>query len=69
MVPEHAQDVQWKMMWEVDQCINIPEANGKYNVQFVIGEDTFETQGDAVVGHNFNRWVQRSDVIDIGAPY
>ena len=47
------------LMYEFSQCLNIPENLGKYNLQFVIAEKEFHSEGgDArVVGYNYNRWL------------
>ena len=60
-------------MYEFSQCLNIPEKLGKYNLQIVIAEHDFTSQGgDArVVGYNYNRWpAQRTgEPITLELPY
>ena len=55
---EAQQLTRYKLMYEFSQCLNIPEKLGKYNLQIVIAEHDFTSQGgDArVVGYNYNRW-------------
>ena len=49
---------RYKLMYEFSQCLNIPEKLGKYNLQIVIAENEYTSEGgDArVVGYNYNRW-------------
>ena len=60
-------------MYEFSQCLNIPEHLGKFNMQLVIAEKEFHSEGgDArVVGYNYNRWPgQRTGApVELDLPY
>ena len=64
---------RYKLMYEFSQCLNIPEKLGKYNLQIVIAENEYISEGgDArVVGYNYNRWpAQRTKApIELELPY
>ena len=50
---------KFKMMYEFNSCINIPEKLGKYNMQLCIAEHTWTTEGGdraRAIGYNYNRW-------------
>ena len=50
--------VKFKMMYEFNSVINIPEHEGKYNIKLKIGEHEWVTEGgdSRAVGYNYNRW-------------
>lgn len=50
--------VKFKMMYEFNSVINIPEHEGKYNIMLKIGEHEWVTEGgdSRAVGYNYNRW-------------
>lgn len=58
------------MMYEFNSVINIPENEGKYNIKLVIGQHEWLTEGgDArAVGFNYNRWNQRSKLVEFEVP-
>lgn len=60
-------------MYEFSQCLNIPENLGKYNMQLVIAEKSFNSKGGEarIVGYNFNRWPgdRTSAPIELELPY
>lgn len=45
-------------MYEFNSVINIPENEGKYNLQLRIGEQEWTSEGgdSRAVGYNYNRW-------------
>lgn len=64
--------VKYKIMYEFDTCMNIPEHCEGFNLQLAIAENVWTTQSDEnkrAVGYNYNRWAQRSDLIEFEAPY
>ena len=63
---------KFKLMFEFNSCINIPENEGKYNMQLCIAEHTFQTSSEEdsrVIGYNYNRWNYRSEELEIELPY
>ena len=63
---------RYHLMYEFNSCINIPENLGKYNLQLAIGEKTWTSGGgdkERAVGYNYNRWNQRSELIEFEMPY
>ena len=64
--------IKYKLMYEFNSCLNIPEHNGKYNMQLAIAEHTWTSLNDEksrAVGYNYNRWNQRSAEIEFEVPY
>ena len=64
--------ITYKLMYEFNSVINIPEKLGKFNLQLCIGEHTWTSDGSdskRAVGYNYNRWNQRSDEIEFKMPY
>jgi len=63
--------VKFKMMYEFNSVINTPEPEGKYNLMLKIGEHEWISEGgDArAVGYNYNRWNQRSKIVEFDVPY
>lgn len=62
----------YKLRYEFNSVLNIPEPEGKYNLQLCIAEHTWTSANgdrDRAVGYNYNRWFQRSDEIEFTVPY
>lgn len=63
---------KYHLMYEFNSCINIPEKLGKYNLVLSIGEKTWQSEGgekDRAIGYNYNRWNQKSKLIEFEMPY
>ena len=63
---------RFKVMFEFNSCINIPENEGKYNMQLCIAEHSFRTESSEdsrVIGYNYNRWNYKSEELEIELPY
>ena len=69
---QYMDPVKYRLMYEFNSVINIPEHEGKYNLQLRIGEHEWTSEGgdSRAVGYNYNRWNQKpkEDVI-FEAPY
>lgn len=69
---EYMDDEVFHLMYEFNSCIKIPEKLGKYNLQLAIGEKTWTSEGgdkSRAIGYNYNRWNQRSELIEFKLPY
>lgn len=63
---------KYHIMYEFGSCNRTPKKQGKYNLQLKIGEHTWTSKNgekDRSVGFNYNRWSQRSELIEVELPY
>lgn len=63
--------IKFKMMYEFNSVINTPEKEGKYSLMLKIGEHEYLSEGgdSRAVGYNYNRWNQRSKLVEFEVPY
>ena len=61
---DYIRPTKFRLMYEFNSCINIPEKLEKYNLQLCIAEKHWTSEGgdrSRAVGYNYNRWNQRPD--------